>query len=105
MFSEDLPNFKVTAGKLAFMELPEIFVAENFSLKEVIIRPSIDLLSNDIYFDSLANEIVYDPQSNNVSELEGYEGASSIEVTLVDSEGFEYKYEMNLTLKLPLRFG
>ena len=97
-FKEELPSINVVAGEIASVRLPEVEVQDGYQLREINVKPKMRF---PIYYDRSTNAIVYEPSPKNVFKEFDFEGDSLIYVKLLDTDMYEYKYEMNFSLRMP----
>ena len=58
---------------------------------------SISQFEDYLSYDIEANQISYNPKINDGYELRKFVGVSSIEIKLIDTQGYEASYEMKFT--------
>ena len=76
----------------------------NYPFSSLAFTASISQFADYLSYDIEANQISYKPKINDGYELRKYAGASSIEIKLIDTQGYETSYEMNFTFVVPLLF-
>ena len=101
LFAEDLPDMIAIAGTTNSVELPEVIVELGYRLNDVIVQPESDQLTDEIYYDQTTHSLVYSPASETLQQAQESVGDYMIAVILIDSEAYEYQYEMKLTLRMP----
>ena len=58
-------------------------------------------MTGEIDYDKTTHSLVYSPASKTLQQAQESVGDYMIAVILIDSEAYEYRYEMKLTLRMP----